>query len=383
MNTPFQWTKQVASHFGGTRNPMIISWPARIEDKGGLRDQFIHTIDIVPTIYEVCGITAPTDLNGVKQKPIEGVSFAFSFTDASAPSKRKTQYFELACNRGLYHDGWMASAPSFVPWDPNRQEWDPDKAVWELYNIQEDFSQAHDLAAKYPEKLRQLQDLWWVEASRYQVLPLDWRATIRLNAEAMGRPSLIGHRTSLTYYPGTSGLPDAASPPMCNKSWTITADIELPDGAANGMVVTHGGLEGGYGLYFRNGKPTFVYNFLSVERTTFVADKALPKGKCQLVVDFKYDGGGMGKGGAITMSANGRKLASGRLEKTIPIQLSLGEGLDVGLDVGSPVDFTYKLPFAFTGTIEKVRIDLGVTEMGAAAKSAPAKSSKRAKKISV
>ncbi len=158
MNTPFQWTKQVASHFGGTRNPMIISWPARIKDKGGLRDQFLHTIDLVPTIYDLCGITAPTDLNGVKQKPIEGKSFAATLGDAMADAPRKTQYFELGCNRGLYHDGWMASCPSFVPWDPNRDEWDPDKAPWELYNIEEDFSQANDLAAKHPEKLEQLQD---------------------------------------------------------------------------------------------------------------------------------------------------------------------------------------------------------------------------------
>jgi len=364
MNTPFQWTKQVGSHFGGTRNPMIISWPARIKDKGGLRSQFVHTIDIVPTLYELCRITAPTDLNGVKQKPIEGVSFAFSFDDAEAASRRKTQYFELGCNRGLYHDGWMLSSIAFVPWEPNRGEFDPDKATWELYKIEEDFSQAHDLAQKHPEKLRQMQDMWWVEAAKYNVLPLDWRAVIRMNAEAMGRPSLIGHRTSMTYYPGTIGLPDAASPPMCNKSWTITADVEIPDGNANGMIVTHGGLEGGYGLYLRDSKPTFVYNFLSVQRTTFAAKDALPKGKATIVVDFKYDGGGMGKGGKVTLSANGKTLAEGRLERTIPIQFSLGEGVDIGMDVGSPIDFTYQLPFAFTGKIEKVNIKLGPVETG-------------------
>jgi arylsulfatase A-like enzyme len=360
MNTPFQWTKQVASHFGGTRNPMIISWSERMKDKGGLRDQFLlHTIDIAPTIYEICGVHPPSALNGIQQKPIEGISFAFTFDDAKAKSKRKTQYFELFCNRGLYHDGWMASAPCFVPWAPNRGEWDPDKAVWELYKIDEDFSQAIDLAAKYPQKLRELQDLWWVEASKYSVLPLDWRGTIRLNAEAMGRPSLIGHRTSMTYCPGTIGLPDAASPPMCNKSWTIAADIELPKGGESGMIVTHGGLEGGYGLYLRDGKPVFVYNFLGADRPTFAAKSALPKGRTKLAVDFKYDGGGMGKGGKITMTANGKTIAEGRLGRTIPIQFSLGEGLDVGMDVGSPVDFTYKLPFAFTGKIEKVKIDLG------------------------
>jgi arylsulfatase A-like enzyme len=371
MNTPFQWTKQVASHFGGTRNPMIISWPSRIKDKGGLRTQFLHTIDIVPTIYELCGVHPPSVLNGIQQKPIEGISFAFTFDDAKAESKRKTQYFELGCNRGLYHEGWMASAPSFVPWDPNRQEWDPDKSVWELCKIDEDFSQADDLAAKYPQKLRELQDLWWVEAAKYNVLPLDWRAVIRMNAEAMGRPSLIGHRTTMTYYPGTIGLPDAASPPMCNKSWTITADIEAPDSKAEGMIVTHGGLEGGYGLYLRDGKPTFVYNFLGVERATFAAAEPLTKGKVMLVVDFKYDGGGMGKGGQITMSANGKKIAEGRLARTIPITFSLGEGLDIGTDVGSPVDFTYKLPFTFTGKIEKVKIELGALQVSAAGKAAP------------
>jgi arylsulfatase A-like enzyme len=358
MNTPFQWTKQVASHFGGTRNPMIISWPARIRDRGGMRAQFLHTIDIVPTLYELCGVTPPTELNGVQQKPIEGISFAFTFDDAKAASLRKTQYFELAVNRGLYHEGWMASCPSFVPWVSTRGEFDPDKAKWELYKIDEDFSQANDLADKYPDKLRQLQDLWWVEAAKYSVLPLDWRAGIRLNSEAMGRPSLIAGRTKMTYYPGTIGLPDGASPPMINKSWTITADIEVPDGKAEGMIVTQGGLEGGYGLYLRDGKPTFVYNYLSIDRPTFAAKDPLPKGKTKLVVDFVYDGGGPGKGGEITMSANGKMIAEGRLERTIPIQFSLGEGLDVGMDVGSAVDFTYKLPFAFTGKIEKVTVEL-------------------------
>jgi arylsulfatase A-like enzyme len=358
MDTPFQWTKQIASHFGGTRNPMIISWPARITDKGGLRSQFTHTIDIVPTIYDVCGITAPRELNGIQQKPIEGTSFAATFTNAKAPEHRTTQYFEMGVNRGIYHDGWFASAMSFEPWNPNRESFDPNKQKWELYNIDEDFSQAHDLAAQHPEKLRQLQDLWWAEAAKYNVLPLDWRGTIRMNAEAMGRPSLIRGRKLMTYYPGTIGVPDAASPPMTNKSWTITAEIEPTDDKTNGMVVTHGGLEGGYGLYLRDSVPTFVYNFLGTKRTTFAAKDALPKQKTTLAVDFKYDGGGMGKGGAITMTANGKTIAEGRLKRTIPIQFSLGEGVDIGMDVGSPVDFTYKLPFKFTGKIEKVTIEL-------------------------
>ncbi|MCF7750725.1 arylsulfatase [Bacillus subtilis subsp. subtilis] len=364
MNTPFQWTKQVASHFGGTRNPLIMSWPARIKDKGGLRDAFLHTIDIVPTLYEVCGIHAPSVLNGIQQKPIEGASFAYAFDDAHAAGPRRIQYFELGCNRGLYHDGWMASAPSFVPWDPNRQAWDPDKAVWELYDITRDFSQARDLAAQYPDKLRELQDLWWVEASKYSVLPMDWRGSVRMNAELMGRPSLIGHRRSMTYYPGVVALPDAASPPMCNKSWTITAQIDVPADNANGMIITHGGLEGGYGLYLREGRPSFVYNYLSIDRPTFTAKDPLPAGPTTLVVDFTYDGGGMGKGGRFTLSANGAIVAEGRVERTIPIQFSLGEGLDIGRDVGSPIDFTYALPFAFTGTIDHVTIDLGELAVG-------------------
>ncbi|HEY1801543.1 MAG TPA: arylsulfatase [Terriglobales bacterium] len=358
MNTPFQWTKQVASHFGGTRNPMIISWPQRIQNNGGLRTQFLHTIDLVPTLYEVCGINPPTDLNGVKQKSIEGKSFATTFEDAKTEGPRKTQYFELGCNRGLYHDGWMASCPAFVPWDPNRGDWDPDKEPWELYKVSDDFSQANDLAQQYPEKLRELQDMWWIEAAKYNVLPLDWRGSIRFNSEAMGRPSLIAGRTKMTYYPGTIGLPDAASPPMCNKSWTITAEIELVKGNESGMIVTHGGLEGGYGLYLRDGKPTFVYNYLSIERPTLTAKDPLSIGKITLAVDFVYDGGGVGKGGRITMTANGKKIAGGRLERTIPVQFSLGEGVDIGQDIGSPIDFTYQLPFEFTGKIGQVTIEL-------------------------
>jgi arylsulfatase len=335
-----------------------MSWPARIKDAGGLRTQFIHTIDIVPTIYELCGVTPPTVLNGVQQKPIEGISFAFTLDDKDAESRRRTQYFELACNRGLYHDGWMASSPSFIPWDPNRGAWDPDKAPWELYKVDEDFSQANDLAAKYPAKLRELQDLWWAEAAKYDVLPIDWRGTIRMNAEAMGRPSLARGRAKIEYFEGMIGLPNAASPEMLNKSWTITATIDLPDAKAEGMIITHGGSEGGYGLYLRDGRPTFVYNFLALERPTFEAQQPLAKGKHTIEVDFAYDGGGIGKGGTITLKADGRKVAGGRLQRTVPIQFAIFEGLDIGMDSGSPIDFTYSLPFKFTGRIVKVTVAL-------------------------
>src|SRR5882724_9035456 len=360
MNTPFQWTKQVASHFGGTRNPMIVSWPSRIRDRGGLREQFLHVIDVAPTLYETIGITPPTELNGVQQKPIEGISFAYTFDDAKARGRRTTQYFELGAHRGLYHDGWMVSAMSFVPWQSIRTGFDPDKQKWELYKVDQDFSQADDLAAANPQKLRELQDLWWAEAARYNVLPLDWRGVERMNAEAMGRPSLTGDRKSLTYYPGQIALPNDASPRILNKSWTLTADIEVPESGVEGMIATQGGLVGGYGLYVREGKPTFVYNYLELERYTIAGTAPLPKGKVQLKVDVAYSGqaGEVGKAATVTMMVNGKKVAEGQLPKTIPIQISLGEGFDVGMDVGSAVDFTYKLPFKFTGNIEKVTVDL-------------------------
>ncbi|GAA6767280.1 arylsulfatase [Flavobacterium sp. CGRL1] len=361
MCAPFQWTKQVASHFGGTRNPMIISWPAKIKDKGGLRSQFTHTIDIVPTLYELIGITPPETINGITQNPIEGISFAYTFNDAKAKERHTTQYFELGVNRGIYHNGWMASALSFAPWNPNRGAFNPDKQKWELYKVDEDFTQSNDIAASNPEKLREMQDLWWVEASKYNVLPLDWRAVERLNGELMGRPTLAGDATTFTYYPGQVGLPNEASPRILNKSWSITADLDIPENGAEGMIVTHGGLVGGYGLYVQNGKPSFVYNNLALERPTLTAKDALPKGKVKLVVDFKYEGKEkeLGKGAAVTMYVNGKKVGEEHLDRTIPIQISLNEGLDIGMDAGSPVDFNYKLPFEFTGKIEKVTYNLG------------------------
>jgi arylsulfatase len=360
MNTPFQWTKQVASHFGGTRNPMIISWPARIKDKRGLRSQFMHVIDIVPTLYELIGITPPQTLNGIAQKPLEGISFAYTFGDAKAKERHRTQYFELGTNRGLYHDGWMASDISIIPWEPSHKDVDPDKQKWELYNIEEDFSQANDLAAKNPAKLREMQDLWWAEASKYNVLPMDWRVAERFNSELAGRPSLGGDAKKIIYYPGQIGLPPEASPRVLNKSWTITADIQIPDSGAEGMIVTHGGIVGGYGLYVREGKLTFVYNYLSLERTTIAATQPLPKGKVQLKVDFAYQGAPkeLGKAAVVILTANGKKVGEGKVPKTIPATISIQEGLDIGMDVGSPVDFTYTPPFRFTGTIEKVAIDL-------------------------
>jgi hypothetical protein len=358
-NTPFQWTKQVASHFGGTRNPMIVSWPTRIKEKGGLRNQFMHVIDIAPTLYEIIGITPPLELNGVTQKPIEGISFAYTFNDAKAKDRHRMQYFEMGTNRALYQDGWMASAVSVAPWSAVRDA-DPDKQKWELYNIDKDFTQADDLAASEPEKLRELQDLWWAEASKHNVLPMDWRVAERFSSELAGRPSLSGDAKTLTYYEGQVGLPPEGSPRVLNKSWTITADVEIPASGAEGMIVTQGGNVGGYGLYLREGKPTFVYNYLSLDRTTIGGNQPLPVGKVQLKVDFVYKGGPkeLGKAAVVTLSANGSKIAEGQVPKTIPATISIQEGLDIGEDVGSPVDFTYKPPFKFTGKIERVTFDL-------------------------
>lgn len=363
MNTPFQWTKQVASHFGGTRNPMVVSWPAKIKDKGGIRSQFLHVIDLVPTLYDAIGVSPPETLNGIVQKPIEGVSFLKSLTEASASETRPTQYFELLVNRGIYHEGWMASSRSFVPWAPVRGDFDPINAKWELYNINKDFTQADNLASQNPDKVKELEALFWKEAEKYHVLPLDWRAVERLNAELQGRPSLAGKRNKFTYYPGQIALPDGASPPVLNKSFSITADIEIPDSGAEGMIYTHGGLTGGLGIYLRDGKANFVYNYLAIDRNT-ITSEPLSKGKVRLSINFAYQGqpGERGKPASVVITANGKKVGEGKIPKTVPLQFSLGEGVDVGMDSGSAVDFTYKLPFAFTGKIEKVVVELGQPE---------------------
>ena len=363
MNTPFQWTKQVASHFGGTRNPMVVSWPAKIKDKGGVRSQFLHVIDLVPTLYEAIGVSPPETLNGIVQKPIEGVSFLKSLTEANAKETRPTQYFELLVNRGIYHEGWMASSRSFVPWAPVRGDFDPINAKWELYNINKDFTQADNVASQNPDKVKELEALFWKEAEKYHVLPLDWRAVERLNAELQGRPSLAGKRNKFTYYPGQIALPDGASPPVLNKSFSITADIEIPDSGAEGMIYTHGGLTGGLGIYLRDGKANFVYNYLAIDRNT-ITSEPLSKGKVRLSINFAYQGkpGERGKPASVVITANGKKVGEGKIPKTVPLQFSLGEGVDVGMDSGSAVDFSYKLPFAFTGKIEKVVVELGQPE---------------------
>ena len=358
MDTPFQWTKQIASHFGGTRNPLVISWPAKINEKGGVCTQFHHVTDIMPTILEVAGITAPDSLNGVTQKPIEGVSMAYTFNDAKAPDRRKSQIFELVSNRGMYQNGWMASSLAYLPWAATRTGYDPDKAKWELYRIDQDFSQADDLATKNPEKLKELVDLWWAEAARHDVLPLDWRSVERLSEQITGRPSLASDRKTFIYNTPLVALPEGSAPDLKNKSFTITAQVDIPPNGGDGMIFTQGGITAGWGFYLLKGKLVGLHNYIGLERYRAVSTENVPTGKVTLTFDFKYDGGGMSKGGTITLLANGKKIAEARVDKTAGFKYSLYEGQDIGEDSGSPVDFDYTPPFKFNGKIEKVTVDL-------------------------
>lgn len=358
MNCPFQWTKQIASHLGGVRNPLAVSWPARIKDKGGVRAQFHHVIDIAPTIYEAVGVPFPEVLNGVAQKPIEGVSMVYSFDKADAPGRRRTQYFEMFINRALYHDGWWAASRVNVPWDGGAKAADPDTAKWELYNLDDDFTQAKDLAGSNPAKLRELQDMWWSEAARYSVLPLDGRKTERLNGELQGRPTLAGHRNSFTYYPGVVALPAGSAPNVLNKSFSITADVDAKGPETNGAVFSLGGSDGGYGLYIRDGRPVFAGNFLGRTTTRVTTQSALPTGPVKLRGEFQYDGGGLGKGGMLSLFVNDKKVGEARMEQTQAITLGLGGALDIGEDTGSAVDEAYTPPFRFGGTIRQVTVDL-------------------------
>jgi arylsulfatase len=357
MDAPLQWTKQVASHFGGTRNPVIVSWPAKVADKGGVRTQFHHIVDVMPTILEAAGIRAPETLNGTPQKPIEGISMVYTFNDAHAADRRKSQIFELVSNRGMYQDGWMASSMSFVPWAAKRAAYDPDKAKWELYDIDQDFSQADDLSTKYPDKLKGLVDLWWAEAARHDILPLDWRSVERLSDQLTGRPSVAAGRNTFVYNTPLVALPEASAPDLKNKSFTITAEVEIPPNA-EGMIFTQGGITAGWGFYLQKGKLVGLHNYLGLERYRVVSTEDVPTGSVTVIFDFKYDGGGMGKGGVITLLADGKTIGVGRVEKTAGTKYSLYEGQDIGEDSGSPVDSSYTPPFPFTGKLHKVTVEL-------------------------
>jgi arylsulfatase A-like enzyme len=367
FDTPFKWTKQVASHFGGTRQGMAIAWPNRIKDAGGIRTQFHHMIDIVPTILEATGVAAPVMVNGIGQKPIEGVSMAYTWDKANtaAASTRKTQYFEMFANRAIYHDGWIAATtPPAAPWLLGTVKL-PDDVVngykWELYNLTEDYSEYNDLAAKNPDKLRQLQELFLVEATKYNVFPLDNSVLPRLLAS---RPSATAGRTVFTYSSEMAGLPDSDAPSILNKSYTITAEVEIPQTGAEGMIATLGGRFGGYGLYLLKGKPVFTYNFLDLARYRWEGEQALAPGKHTIVFDFTYDGPGFGKGGAGILKVDDKELANRKIPHTIPFLMAIDETFDIGSDTRTPVDDKdYQVPFRFTGKLAKLTFKLGPVQL--------------------
>lgn len=356
MNTPFQWTKQIASHFGGTRNPLVIYWPKRIRDKGGIRTQFHHAIDITPTILQAAGIPEPTMVNGVAQKPIEGVSMTYSFDDPKTTSPRKVQYFEMLGNRALYDNGWLAACRhGRLPWMTHGTTVSFEDDKWELYNIDEDFSEAVDLAAKNPQQLRNLQDEFWAEAAKYNVLPLDDRFADRFDPSL--RPSLTEGRTNFTYFSGASRIPESSAPNIKNRSYTITAYVDIPNAGAEGVLVAEGGPNMGYTLYIKDRKPTYQYTHGAYHWTITSLEK-LPPGPAIIRFEFAYDGGGIGKGGTGRLYVNDKKAGEVRMEMTNPVRFSFDETFDTGRDTGLPVSGAYQSPFAFTGTLEKVVVDI-------------------------
>ena len=365
-DTPFSWTKQVASNFGGTRNGMVVRWPKRIKARGEVRSQFHHVIDVAPTILEAAGLPEPKSVNGTVQTPIEGVSMAYSFDDPRAETRHRVQYFEMIGNRAIFADGWFAGTIHKAPWEAT-----PRAALledrWELYDTRTDFSLSKDLAASNPGKLKELQALFMTEAARYHVLPIDDRSIERLNASLAGRPDLMGDRTSLTLHAGMIGMSENAFINVKNRSVTITADLEIPAVGASGVILAQGGRFGGWSLYLKRGKPAYAYNFLGLKRTTIAAKQPVPAGKATVRMEFAYDGGGLGKGGMVTLFVNDKKVGQGRLAQTQPMLFSLDDAADVGMDEGTPVTEDYQpRDTKFTGTIKKVVV--AVKEMGAADK---------------
>ena len=358
LDCPFQWTKQVASHFGGTRNAMAVAWPRKITDAGGLRSQFHHVIDIMPTILEAAGIPHPDSVGGVEQAPIEGVSMLYTFASASAPSTRRTQYFEILANRAIYHDGWVAACfHGRPPWVRSQKlEIGGPQEKWELYNIEQDFSQGQDLAANQPAKVKELQALFEQEAWKYNVYPLSGETLAR--SLPFNRPSLIAGQKKFTFYRSNVHMPEMAIVSLKNRSFVMTAHLQIPAGGAEGVVVCQGGNLAGWSLYVRDNKPVYYYNWLGHEMYAVKGAEPLPTGPVELTVKFDYDGGGLGKGGSATLLVNGEQVAQGRIEKTVPFVFSMsGETFDVGEDTGAPVG-PYPHEFPFTGKIGKIDIEV-------------------------
>jgi arylsulfatase len=338
---------------------MIIHWPKGIRAKGEVRTQWHHVIDIAPTILEAAGLSEPKVVNGIPQIPMEGVSLIYSLNDAKAKDRHVTQYFEMFGNRAIYHDGWFAGTVHKAPWEFSpRNSLENDK--WELYDTRVDFSLADDLAAKQPEKLKEMQALFMAEAIKYQVLPLDDRVIERFNAAMVGRPDLMAGRTSLTVYRGMRGMSENVFINTKNASHSITAELDVPKGGGKGVILAQGGRFGGWSLYLKKGKPTYTYNWLGLKRYTVSSPTALPAGRATIRYEFAYDGGGFGKGGTGTIFVNGKKVAQGRIENTHGYSISVDEGADVGEDGETPVveDYGVKAPYNFNGKIARVTVDI-------------------------
>ncbi len=359
FNAPFGWMKQIPSDFGGTRNGMVVYWPKGIKAKNGIRTQFGHVIDVAPTILQAAGLPEPRMVNGTPQIPMEGKSLMYSFENAKAREARSTQYFEIAGNRAIYHDGWFARTIHRAPWEPKpRRPLQND--IWELYNTRSDFSLSQDLAKQNPKKLKELQALFLKEAAKYHVLPLDDRVFERLDAAAVGRPELMAGRTSLTLAEGMTGMMENAFLNVKNRSKTITAEVEVPQGGGHGTILGQGGRFGGWSLYVKNGVPAYDYNFLGLQRSSIAANRPLPAGKSTIRFEFAYDGGGPAKGGRGTLYVNGEQVAQGRIERTQPGMFSADETADVGIDLGTPVveAIGSEGKSRFTGKIPRVTIEV-------------------------
>jgi arylsulfatase len=360
-NTPFTWAKQVASNFGGTRNGMVVSWPAGIKSKNEVRSQFHHVIDVAPTIYEASNIPAPKMVNGIEQRPLEGVSMLYSFDNAKAPDTRTTQYFEIAGNRAIYHDGWFAGTIHKAPWEANPRH-PLTEDVWELYNINEDYSQANNLAAKDPAKLEELKKKFLEEAVKYNVLPIDDRTIERFDPSIAGRPDIMNGKTKLELYDGAKGMPENAFINVKNKSFSITAEVDVPANAT-GVILCQGGDFGGWTFYMMSGKPFFTYNFVGMQNFTVTSTPKVSPGKHVLKFDLAYDGG-RGGGGMGTISLDGNKIGEGRIEKTNYNTFGIDESADVGEDMNTPVFKGYHKKDKFTGKIGKVTVETFPKKVG-------------------
>jgi arylsulfatase len=358
LDTPYQWTKQVASHWGGTRNAMIVHWPKGIKAKGAIRNQFHHIIDVAPTILECAQLPEPVMVNGVGQVPMQGVSIAYSFEDAKAPERRETQYFEMFGNRGIYHKGWTAVTRHRTPWLMTEQAPQFDDDVWELYDTNKDWSQAHDLSKQMPDKLHDLQRLWLIEATRNGVLPLDDRTAERFNSDIAGRPVLISGNSQVLAN-GMGGLNENGIVNVKNKSHSVTAQVNIPEGVTpNGVILSQGGIGGGWIFYVKDGTLKYHYNFVGLKQFVIAATQPLTAGQHQVRMEFAYDGGGLAKGGTVTLYVDGKAVGSGRVEQTVPMVFSADETSDVGVKLGSPI--TTEMPpekNAFNGTVLAVVIE--------------------------